>query len=88
MCVLVTTADTAVEVESTPVIVSPSVNVTAVLLVPVFRYLTYKVFGAVPSVTSEFTTIACTPEVPPVKTEPSKVDSVDVPENEVSLTAK
>ena len=42
MCVLVTTADTAVEVESTPVIVSPSVNVTAVLLVPVFRYLTYK----------------------------------------------
>ena len=48
MCVVVTTADTAVEVESTPVIVSPSVNVTAVLLVPVFRYLTYKVFGSEP----------------------------------------
>ena len=40
MCVLVTTADIAVEVESIPDIVSSSEKTVARLLVPVFRYFT------------------------------------------------
>ena len=40
VCVVVTTVDIAVDVESTPDIVSPSVNTVEVLLVPVFKYFT------------------------------------------------
>ena len=70
MCVLVTTADTAVEVESTPVIVSPSEKTSAVLFEPVLEYFTNNVSGSVPSVATVFVISAVTPEVPPVKIVP------------------
>jgi len=68
---------TAVEAAVCPlVIVSPSVNVSETLSVPDVLYLTNKVSGSVPSVTTYPTTSATTPDVPPVNVFASYSDKV------------
>ena len=72
-------------VEADDVIVSPSVNFSELLSVPDVVYFTNKVSGSVPSVATVPTTVALTPDVPPVKTVVSKF--VNVPVKDVSFTA-
>ena len=50
--------------------VSPFVKTKEVLFVPVCVYFTYNVSGSVPSVATELTTIAFTPDVAPVSVAP------------------
>ena len=71
MAVVFTTADKATLSLFVPVIVSPSENTNAVLLVPVFSYFTYKVSGSEPDSASVFVISATTPEVPPVRIVPT-----------------
>ena len=67
-------------------IVSPSVNFKASLAVPEFLYFTNNVSGSVPSVATNPTTSATTPDVPPVNV--FALYSDNVPLKEVNLTAK
>ena len=77
---------TAVEAAVCPlVIVSPSVNVSVALFVPLFLYLTNSVSGSVPSVATNPTTSATTPDELPVSVLSLYNDSV--PLKEVSFTA-
>jgi len=55
-----------------PVKVSLSVKAISVFEVPESTYLTYKVSGSVPSVSTVFTTLPFKPEVPPVISIPLK----------------
>ena len=64
---------------------SPSLNVGVSLSVPEFLYFTNKVSGSVPSVKTNPTTWATTPDVAPVKLLPLKF--ANVPVKEVNFTA-